>query len=73
MLDDFRSIQEVISRRFRKLSDEQEALPDLLMIDGGKGQLNAALAAFRDQGESIPPAICSLANPPRARKKSFCR
>ncbi len=59
-VDDFRSIHEVISRRFRKLSDEQEAFPDLLMIDGGKGQLNAALAAFRDQGID-PPAICSLA------------
>lgn len=59
-IDDFRSIHEVISRRFRRLSDEQDAFPDLLMIDGGKGQLNAALAAFRDQ-EIEPPTIISLA------------
>jgi excinuclease ABC subunit C len=59
-VDDFRSIHEVISRRFRRLSDEQDAFPDLLMIDGGKGQLNAALAAFRDQ-EIDPPTIVSLA------------
>lgn len=59
-IDDFRSIHEVISRRFRRLSDEQDAFPDLLMIDGGKGQLNAALAAFRDQ-EIDPPVIVSLA------------
>ena len=59
-IDDFRSIYEVISRRFRRMSDEQDTFPDLLMIDGGKGQLNAALAAFRDQ-EITPPAIISLA------------
>jgi excinuclease ABC subunit C len=59
-IDDFRSIYEVISRRFRKLEDEQATYPDLLMIDGGKGQLNAALAAFRDQGLS-PPTLVSLA------------
>ena len=59
-IDDFRSIHEVISRRFRRLSDEQDAFPDLLMIDGGKGQLNAALAAFRDQ-EIEPPEMVALA------------
>ena len=59
-IDDFRSIHEVVSRRFRKLEDEQSTYPDLLMIDGGKGQLNAALAAFRDQGLT-PPKIISLA------------
>ncbi len=59
-IDDFRSIHEVISRRFRALEDRQESFPDLLMIDGGKGQLNAALAAFRDQGIT-PPVMVSLA------------
>ncbi|MDZ4848237.1 MAG: excinuclease ABC subunit UvrC [Pirellulaceae bacterium] len=59
-IDDFRSIYEVVSRRFRKLHDEQSTFPDVLMIDGGKGQLNAALAAFRDQGID-PPTIISLA------------
>jgi len=50
----------VISRRFRRLSDQQETFPDILLIDGGKGQLNAALAAFRDQ-QITPPTILSLA------------
>ncbi|XZE42791.1 excinuclease ABC subunit UvrC [Pirellulaceae bacterium SH467] len=59
-IDDFRSIHEVISRRFRRMSDEQDTFPDLLMIDGGKGQLNAALAAFRDQ-DIEPPTMISLA------------
>ncbi|MCA9191834.1 MAG: excinuclease ABC subunit UvrC [Planctomycetales bacterium] len=59
-IDDFRSIHEVVSRRFRKMSDQQEAFPDVLLIDGGKGQLSAALAAFRDQQIS-PPTLISLA------------
>lgn len=59
-IDDFRSIHEVVSRRFRRLSDNQESFPDILLIDGGKGQLNAALAAFRDQ-EIEPPTLISLA------------
>src|SRR5207302_7550243 len=59
-IDDFRSIHEVIARRYRTLSDTDEVFPDILLIDGGKGQLNAALAAFRDQ-EITPPALLSLA------------
>jgi excinuclease ABC subunit C len=59
-VDDFRSIHEVIARRYKRLSDEDEVFPDILLIDGGKGQLNAALAAFRDQ-EITPPTILSLA------------
>jgi len=59
-IDDFRSIYEVVSRRFRKLSDDGEAFPDILLIDGGKGQLNSALAAFRDQ-RIEPPTLISLA------------
>ena len=59
-VDDFRSIYEVVSRRFRRLSDEGETFPDILLIDGGKGQLNSALAAFRDQ-DITPPTLISLA------------
>lgn len=59
-IDDFRSIYEVVSRRFRKLSDENDSFPDILLIDGGKGQLNAAMAAFRDQ-QIDPPTVISLA------------
>ncbi|GIX00502.1 MAG: UvrABC system protein C [Pirellulaceae bacterium] len=59
-VDDFRSIHEVVRRRFSRLSDEGEAFPDILLIDGGKGQLGAAQAAFRDIGVS-PPTLLSLA------------
>jgi excinuclease ABC subunit C len=59
-IDDFRSIYEVVSRRFRKLSDEGDTFPDILLIDGGKGQLSAAMAAFRDQ-QITPPTVISLA------------
>jgi excinuclease ABC subunit C len=58
--DDFASMREVVSRRFRRLSDEDGVFPDILLIDGGKGQLNAALQAFRMLGVE-PPAIISLA------------
>ncbi len=59
-VDDFRSIYEVVSRRFRRLSDAGDKFPDILLIDGGKGQLSAAMAAFRDQ-EIVPPTVISLA------------
>ncbi len=59
-VDDFRSIHEAVSRRFRRLSDESNTFPDLLLIDGGKGQLSAAMAAFRDQ-QITPPTVISLA------------
>ncbi len=41
-IDDFRSIHEVVARRFARLHDENEIFPDVLLIDGGKGQLSAA-------------------------------
>jgi excinuclease ABC subunit C len=59
-VDDFASMREVVSRRFRRLSDDDAVFPDILLIDGGKGQLNAALQAFRMLGVE-PPAIVSLA------------
>jgi excinuclease ABC subunit C len=59
-VDDFASIREVVTRRFRRLSDEEQVFPDVLLIDGGKGQLNAALEAFRVLGIE-PPTLLSLA------------
>lgn len=59
-IDDFRSIHEVVARRFRRMADDLQTFPDILLIDGGKGQLNAAIAAFRDQGIE-PPTLLSLA------------
>jgi len=46
--DDFRSMHEAVGRYFRRRRDEQKPLPDLVVIDGGKGQLGAALSALRD-------------------------
>ncbi len=54
--DDFAAMQEVIRRRFRRAAEPSgdgsswARLPDLIIIDGGKGQLNAALDAFRELG-----------------------
>src|SRR5260370_6160406 len=64
-VDDFASIREVISRRFRaagrpRHDEEESVFPDILLIDGGKGQLNAALDVFRLLGVE-PPCLISLA------------
>lgn len=59
-VDDYASIREVVTRRFRRLSDQDELFPDILLIDGGKGQLNAALEAFAAL-EIKPPILVSLA------------
>ena len=48
--DDFRSMQEAVTRYFRRRLDEGAPLPDLTVVDGGKGQLGAALAAFESLG-----------------------
>jgi excinuclease ABC subunit C len=59
-IDDFSSIHEVVARRFQRLSDDAEAFPDILLIDGGRGQLNAGLAAFAELAIA-PPVVISLA------------
>ena len=59
-VDDFASMREVITRRFRRLSQEGESFPDLLLIDGGKGQLNAVMETFAVLNIA-PPATISLA------------
>ena len=48
--DDFAMMKEVVHRRYRRLLDEDRKLPDLILIDGGKGQLNAALKALEELG-----------------------
>jgi len=59
-VDDFASMREVVSRHFRRLQQEGAAFPDILLIDGGKGQLGAAMAALDSIGAK-PPFVCSLA------------
>jgi excinuclease ABC subunit C len=48
--DDFRSMEEVVHRYFRRLLDEDRPMPDLAVIDGGKGQLSAAVGALEALG-----------------------
>lgn len=48
--DDYASMEEVVFRRYRRMLDEDSALPDLVIIDGGKGQLNAAVKSFESLG-----------------------
>lgn len=59
-IDDFASIREVVSRRIRRLHQEGETFPDILLIDGGKGQLSAAMSAMHELGVE-PPFTISLA------------
>jgi excinuclease ABC subunit C len=59
-VDDFASMREVIFRRFKRLHDDESVFPDILLIDGGKGQLNAALDAFNLLNIE-PPTVISLA------------
>ena len=59
-VDDFASMREVVTRRFRRLAEEDEVFPDILLIDGGQGQLNAAVEAFKSLGIE-PPTLISLA------------
>ena len=50
-VDDYASIREVVARRFRKLRDDGDVFPDILLIDGGIGQLRKALEAFQRAGD----------------------
>ena len=58
--DDFAAMREVVSRRFRRLQQEGESFPDILLIDGGKGQLNSVMAALKAIDVELP-FIISLA------------
>ncbi len=49
-IDDFAMIKEVVTRRYRRLLDEKSQLPDLILIDGGKGQLSSAISALEELG-----------------------
>jgi len=46
--DDFQSMYEVVHRRYRRLVDEGASLPQLIIVDGGKGQLSMAVKALKD-------------------------
>ena len=52
--DDLASMQEVVYRHYKRLVDENKKLPDLLLVDGGLNQINAAALALLQAGASIP-------------------
>ncbi len=52
--DDFRSMAEAVERRYRRIRDEGGAMPDLVVVDGGRGQLQAALTALDRLGVELP-------------------
>ena len=55
--DDFASLSEVLTRRFSKALELGSVLPDLVLIDGGRGQLNAGLKVLEDLGLDYIPAV----------------
>ncbi len=59
-IDDFASIREVVSRRIKGLQERDEPFPDIWLIDGGKGQLSSAMAAFEEL-RVVPPTVIALA------------
>jgi excinuclease ABC subunit C len=59
--NDFASMEEVVYRRYKRLLDENESLPQLIVIDGGKGQLSSALKSLEDLGLRGKIAIIGIA------------
>ena len=55
--DDFAAMREVVLRRYRRVLEQGDELPDLVLIDGGKGQLSAALDALEELGLSHLPMV----------------
>jgi len=58
--DDYAAVREVVYRRYQRAAADEELFPDVILIDGGKGQLAAAHGAFHEL-PSHPPALISLA------------
>lgn len=59
-IDDYACMKEVLTRRYKHAKEGEELFPDLILIDGGKGQLNAAEDAFRQMNAPMP-LLASLA------------
>ena len=56
-IDDFAAMREVVHRRYLRLKKEKGSLPDLILIDGGKGQLSMAVSALRELGLDYIPIV----------------
>jgi excinuclease ABC subunit C len=59
--DDFSTMKEVVFRRYRRLLDEGVTLPQLIIIDGGKGQLSAAMESIEELGITDQVSVFGLA------------
>jgi excinuclease ABC subunit C len=59
-VDDFASMKEVVARRYKRLQDEKQRLPSLVLVDGGLGQLHAAAEALESLGLTTQP-LASIA------------
>lgn len=59
--DDFASMREIIYRRYHRLVEEQQPLPQLIVVDGGKGQLSSAVATLEELGLRGKIAIVGIA------------
>ena len=59
--DDFASMKEVLTRRYTRLMNEGQSLPQLIVVDGGKGQLSAAVEALDDMGLRGTIAVVGIA------------
>jgi excinuclease ABC subunit C len=55
--DDFAAMRQAVERRYRRQLEETGAMPDLILIDGGRGQLNAALGALAELGVEETPVV----------------
>jgi len=60
-INDFATMKEVVHRRYRRLLDEQRSLPQLVIIDGGKGQLSAAMESITQLGLAGMMTVVGLA------------
>src|SRR5260370_35686230 len=69
--NDVASMKEVVSRRYRRLLDEGKPLPDLIMIDGGKAQLNAGAEAMRELGLEAVPMVAVVKPPLRPNEVPY--
>ncbi len=56
-IDDFAAMREVVYRRYLRLKKEKGSLPDLILVDGGKGQLSMAVSALRELGLDYIPIV----------------
>ena len=56
-IDDFAAMREVVLRRYKRVMKEGLPLPDLILVDGGKGQLSMAMSALRDVGIAFVPIV----------------